>query len=61
MNLNRDFDNIPEALEQIKKHDITKYVELLIEYMKSSALNDINYNLLEINNNLLDIEINSRK
>lgn len=60
MNLNRDFDNIPEALEQIKKHDITKYIELLIEYMKASALNDINYNLLEINNNLLDIEINSR-
>lgn len=61
MNLNRDFDNIPEALEQIKNHDITKYIELLIEYMKASALNDINYNLLEINNNLLDIEINSRK
>ncbi len=60
MNLNRDFDNIPEALEQIKNHDITKYIELLIEYMKASALNDINYNLLEINNNLLDIEINSR-
>ena len=60
MNLNRDFDNIPEALEQIKNHDITKYIELLIEYMKANALNDINYNLLEINNNLLDIEINSR-
>lgn len=53
MDLDRDFTKVYEALELIKKDDIVKYTELLIEYMKVDAL-------YSINNCLVDIELNLR-
>ena len=53
MDLDRDFTKVYEALKLIKKDDIVKYTELLIEYMKVDAL-------YSINNNLVDIELNLR-